>query len=148
MNPSLGRRHVLAATGTAAAAATVATDGAGAAHAATRIAPAAPGTGTGTRPFPLGAVTLLDGPFRDNQRRTSAYLRFVDIDRLLHTFRTHVGLPSDAEPCGGWEGPGVELRGHSTGHLLSGLALAHASTGEEALRDKGRRLVAALAECQ
>ncbi|MGW7047325.1 beta-L-arabinofuranosidase domain-containing protein [Streptomyces avermitilis] len=148
MNPSLGRRHFLAATGTAAAAATLATGGAGAAHAATRAAPAAAVPGTGTRPFPLGAVTLLDGPFRDNQRRNSAYLRFVDIDRLLHTFRTNVGLPSDAEPCGGWEGPGVELRGHSTGHLLSGLALAHASTGEEALRDKGRRLVAALAECQ
>ncbi|MGP3982408.1 beta-L-arabinofuranosidase domain-containing protein [Streptomyces sp. KR80] len=151
MNPSLGRRHFLAATGTAAAGATLATAGGGTAHAAT-------GTGTGTRaapaaatpvwPFPLAAVTLLDSPFRDNQQRNSAYLRFVDIDRLLHTFRTNVGLPSSAQPCGGWEGPNVELRGHSTGHLLSGLALTFAATGEQALADKGRRLVAALAECQ
>ena len=44
------------------------------------------------RPFPLTAVTLLDSPFRDNQRRNSAYLRFVGLDRLLHTFRTNVGL--------------------------------------------------------
>jgi DUF1680 family protein len=101
------------------------------------------------RPFPLTAVTLLDGPFRDHQRRNSAYMRFVDIDRLLHTFRTDVGLPSTAQSCGDWAGPSVELRGHSTGHLLSALALGHAGTGEAAaLRDKGRALVAGLARCQ
>ncbi|MEU9455519.1 beta-L-arabinofuranosidase domain-containing protein [Streptomyces sp. NPDC048277] len=100
------------------------------------------------RPFPLTAVSLLPGPFQDNQRRNTAYLRFVDIDRLLHTFRLNAGLPSTAQPCGGWEGPTVELRGHSTGHLLSGLALTYANTGDTALRDKGARLVAALAECQ
>ncbi|MER6352540.1 beta-L-arabinofuranosidase domain-containing protein [Streptomyces sp. NPDC001634] len=146
MNPPLGRRQLLAATGAVAATTALATTGAGTARAATRatirnaVAP--------TRPFPLDAVTLLDGPFRDNQHRNSAYLRFVDIDRLLHTFRTNVGLAGSAQPCGGWEGPNVELRGHSTGHLLSGLALTYANTGDQALRDKGRRLVAALAECQ
>jgi DUF1680 family protein len=90
----------------------------------------------------------LDSPFRDNQRRNSAYLRFVDIDRLLHTFRVNVGLPSSAKPCGGWEAPDKELRGHSTGHLLSGLALTYANTGDTELCDKGSRIVAALAECQ
>ncbi|MHC5907923.1 glycoside hydrolase family 127 protein [Streptomyces sp. S6] len=110
---------------------------------------AAPRTSTGpATPFPLTDVTLLDGPFLDNQRRNTAYLRFVDPDRLLHTFRRNVGLPSTAEPCAGWEGPDVELRGHSTGHLLSGLALTYANTGDAELRDKASRLVAALAECQ
>lgn len=142
MTPPLGRRQFLAATGTASAALAIA--GGGTADAAT-----APSAATArARPFPLTAVTLLDSPFRDNQRRNSAYLHFVDIDRLLHTFRTNVGLPSTAQPCGGWEGPNVELRGHSTGHLLSGLALAHAGTGDTALRDKGRALVAELAACQ
>ncbi|WP_439959470.1 beta-L-arabinofuranosidase domain-containing protein [Streptomyces acidiscabies] len=112
----------------------------------TATAHAAPGTSA--TPFPLTDVHLLDGPFRDNQRRNTAYLRFVDLDRLLHTFRLNVGLPSTAQPCSGWEGPNVELRGHSTGHLLSGLALTHANTGDTELRDKGSRLVAALAECQ
>jgi hypothetical protein len=93
-------------------------------------------------------VTLLPGPFRDNQSRNTAYLRFVDIDRLLHTFRRNVGLPSTAQPCGGWEAPTVELRGHSTGHLLSGLALTFANTGDPEVRDKGRRLVATLTACQ
>ncbi|MFG7942100.1 glycoside hydrolase family 127 protein [Streptomyces cacaoi] len=99
-------------------------------------------------PFPLTDVELRPGPFRDNQERNTAYLRAVDIDRLLHTFRRNVGLPSDARPCGGWEAPDVELRGHSLGHLLSGLALTHAATGERELREKGARIVRALAECQ
>lgn len=81
-------------------------------------------------------------------RRTCAYLRFVDIDRLLHTFRVNVGLPSTAQPCGGWEAPDVQLRGHTTGHLLSALAQAHANTGDSAYADKGRALVSGLARCQ
>ncbi|MFE4628965.1 beta-L-arabinofuranosidase domain-containing protein [Streptomyces mirabilis] len=152
MNPPLDRRHFLAVTGTSTAAMTLAAAGGGTAHASTGTnasgAPGAHDAATTVQPFPLGSVTLLDSAFRANQQRNSAYLRFVDIDRLLHTFRTNVGLPSTAQPCGGWEGPSVELRGHSTGHLLSGLALAYANTGERALRDKGHRLVAALAECQ
>ncbi|MCH5671190.1 glycoside hydrolase family 127 protein [Streptomyces gilvus] len=141
MNPPLGRRSFLAATATATTAA-LAMRPDGPAYAAPAAAPSR------VQPFPLTAVTLLDGPFRDNQRRNTAYLRFVDIDRLLHTFRLNVGLPSTAQACGGWEAPAVELRGHSTGHLLSGLALTYASTGDTAVRDKGRRLVGALAECQ
>ncbi|MEV6793091.1 beta-L-arabinofuranosidase domain-containing protein [Streptomyces sp. NPDC051320] len=108
----------------------------------------APASDSTSHPFPLDAVTLLPSAFRDNQSRNTAYLHFVDIDRLLHTFRRNVGLASSAQPCGGWEAPDVELRGHSTGHLLSGLALTYANTGDRALRDKGRELVAALAECQ
>lgn len=120
--------------------------------------PAAPPALAGTRPgrprgaalapFPLSDVALLDGPFRANMARTCAYLKFVDADRLLHTFRTNVGLPSSAEPCGGWEAPDVLLRGHSTGHLLSGLAQAHANTGDDAFAAKGRYVVAELAKCQ
>lgn len=99
-------------------------------------------------PVALDRVQLLDSRFRDNMRRTTPYLRNVDLDRLLHTFRVTAGLPSSAEPCGGWEAPTVQLRGHSTGHLLSGLALAAANLGDEELAAKGARLVADLAECQ
>ncbi|MER7177412.1 beta-L-arabinofuranosidase domain-containing protein, partial [Streptomyces mesophilus] len=98
--------------------------------------------------LPLGDVRLLESPFRANMLRTCAYLKAVDADRLLHTFRVTVGLASDAEPCGGWEAPTVQLRGHTTGHLLSGLALAYANTGDQAYADKGRHLVGALAACQ
>ncbi|MFE1883525.1 beta-L-arabinofuranosidase domain-containing protein [Streptomyces diastatochromogenes] len=146
MTPPLGRRTFLTAAGVAAATVTV-TDGPAAQATPRTAAPSRQQAGR-VRPFPLAAVSLLAGPFQENQSRNTAYLRFVDIDRLLHTFRLNVGLTSTAQPCGGWEGPTVELRGHSTGHLLSGLALAHANTGDTALRDKGRRLVAALADCQ
>ncbi|MGW0871040.1 beta-L-arabinofuranosidase domain-containing protein [Streptomyces sp. NPDC002740] len=121
-----------------------------AAEAAPRPAEAA--GGAGARPslaaFDLSEVRLLESPFLANMRRTCEYLLFVDADRLLHTFRRTVGLPSTAEPCGGWEAPDVQLRGHTMGHLLSGLAQAHAATGDSAYADKGGMLVTALARCQ
>ncbi|MFD8510675.1 beta-L-arabinofuranosidase domain-containing protein [Streptomyces antimycoticus] len=152
MSESVDRRHfITTGTGAAAVALTVAA-GSTAAAAPPDATSAATHRGakalTGGRPFPLTAVTLLPGACKDNQSRNNAYLRFVDIDRLLHTFRLNAGLPSGAQPCGGWESPTAELRGHSTGHLLSGLALTYAATGDTALRDKGRTLVSALAACR
>jgi len=98
--------------------------------------------------FPLSAVTLLAGPFLDNMNRTLAYLRFVDADRLLYTFRTNVGIATSASPCGGWEDPSEELRGHSTGHIMSALAQAYANTGDSAFKTKGDYFVSSLAACQ
>ena len=103
---------------------------------------------TPVRPVALGGVRLLESRYLANMRRTVAYLKFVDLDRLLHTFRLTAGLPTTAEPCGGWEAPDIQLRGHTTGHLLSGLALAAANTGDTELAAKGARLVAELAKCQ
>jgi hypothetical protein len=147
---ALTRRGFLRSAGGATAATLLAGRVPAAALAAVHHAPGYVGNGTGgpAEAFPIGAVKLLDSPFRGNQSRNTNYLHFVDPDRLLHTFRLNVGLPSAADPCGGWEGPSVELRGHSTGHLLSGLELTHANTGDSAVADKGRRIVAALAECQ
>ena len=73
---------------------------------------------------------------------------FLDPDRMLHTFRHNYGLPSRAKPCGGWERPTSEVRGHCTGHLMSGLALTHASTGHPGAADKGHYLVDQLTRCQ
>ncbi|MFB4424408.1 beta-L-arabinofuranosidase domain-containing protein [Streptomyces sp. QL37] len=147
--PTPSRRQVLTATAATTAVLALSGGTAGAAsgappNAVSEVAAAPPALA----PLPLGDVRLLDSPFRENMRRTCAYLLFVDPDRLLHTFRLTVGLASDAEPCGGWEAPDVQLRGHTTGHLLSALAQAHAHTGEEAYAAKARHIVAALAECQ
>jgi uncharacterized protein len=106
------------------------------------------GTAGLTAAFPLAAVELLASRFRANQSRNTDYLLFVDPDRLLHTFRLNVGLPSSAQPCGGWEAPDSLVRGHTTGHLMSGLALTYANTGDPAPADKGRYLVSQLARCQ
>jgi DUF1680 family protein len=109
---------------------------------------ALPDTGVSAFPFPLSAVTLLPGPFQANMGRTHSYLTFLDPDRLLHTFRLNVGLASSAQPCGGWESPTTELRGHSLGHVLSALAQSYANTGTAAFKSKGDAIVAVLAQCQ
>ena len=98
--------------------------------------------------YPLSQVRLLDSPFRNNQLRNTSYLLFVDPDRLLHAFRLNYGLPSSAQPCGGWESPHIEVRGHNSGHIMSALALTWASTGDRAALDKGRYLVRELAALQ
>ncbi len=99
-------------------------------------------------PFELRDVRLLDGPFRDRMLRDQAYLLALDSDRLLHTFRVNAGLPSTAKPLGGWEAPGVELRGHSVGHFLTACALMYASTGDERVRTKAVAMVAELEKVQ
>jgi uncharacterized protein len=106
------------------------------------------GTAGLTRAFPLSQVKLLTGAFEQNRRRNTSYLLFLDADRLLRSFRLNYGLKAAAEPCGGWEAPDSEVRGHNTGHLLSALALTWASTGNPEARDKGRYIVRELAALQ
>ncbi|WP_306211244.1 glycoside hydrolase family 127 protein [Actinoplanes sp. RD1] len=115
------------------------------AGAALPVALTATPAAAGTR---SGKVRLLDSRYRQNMMRTVAYLRFVDLDRMLHMFRVTAGLPSTAEPLGGWEAPDVQLRGHTTGHLLSGLAQAAYHLDDAGLRQRSAVLVAGLAACQ
>lgn len=100
------------------------------------------------KPFNLKQVRLLDGPFKIAQDVMHKYLLELESDRLLHSFRLNAGLPSTAEPLGGWEKPDGELRGHSMGHYLSACAMMYASTGDETLKEKADKIVAELAKCQ
>jgi uncharacterized protein len=109
---------------------------------------AADGVNGEAEAFPIGAVRLLDSPFKANQARNTAYLKFVDKDRLLRSWQINYGLPTAAAPVGGWEAPTSEIRGHCLGHLLSGLAFTVANTGDPDLLLKGRQIVSALATCQ
>jgi DUF1680 family protein len=142
MSPPITRRTLLAASTGAAATALVHP------RAATAAVAARPDTGVSAYAFPLSAVQLLTSPFTANTGRTQSYLLFLDNDRMLHTFRLNAGLPSSATPCGGWESPSTELRGHSLGHLLTALAQAYVSTGNTAYKTKGDQLVTVLAQCQ
>jgi len=99
-------------------------------------------------PFDLKQVRLLDGPFRHAMEMDRQYLLALDPDRLLHNFRVNAGLPSSAQPLGGWEEPKCEVRGHSLGHYLTACALMHAGTGDERLKAKADYVVAELAKCQ
>lgn len=99
-------------------------------------------------PFSLKQVRLLAGPLRQAQDLNGRYLLSLPQDRLLHTFRVNAGLPSAAQPLGGWEKPDCELRGHFTGHSLSACAFGYASTGEAVFRSRANAMVAELARCQ
>jgi hypothetical protein len=99
-------------------------------------------------PFDLTDVRLLDGPFRGAMLRDKALLLGMDPDRLLRNFMVTAGLPTTAQPLGGWEAPTCELRGHFVGHYLSACALMYASTGDEALKQRVDYMVAELAKCQ
>jgi len=100
------------------------------------------------QPFDLASVRVTDKALLDLVERNRDFLQGLETDRLLHTFRLTAGLPTSAEPLGGWEKPDVELRGHFTGHFLSGCALMSMSAGDTMLRDKGNLVVAELAKCQ
>jgi DUF1680 family protein len=100
------------------------------------------------QPFDLGSVRLTGGGLPGLMEHNRDFLRSLETDRLLHTFRLTAGLPTAAEPLGGWEKPDVELRGHFTGHFLSGCALMSAGAADPMLRGKGNLMVAELAKCQ
>ncbi len=100
------------------------------------------------QPFDVARVRLAPGPFLDAMQVNRRYLMGLDPDRLLHTFRVTAGLPSSAEPLGGWEAPNNELRGHYTGHYLSACALMSASLGDPEVKARGDLMVSELAKCQ
>jgi len=100
------------------------------------------------RAFDLRDVRLLEGQFQRAQERDGQYLLSLDPDRLLHTFRLNVGIPSEARPLAGWEAPNGELRGHFIGHYLSACAMMYASTGDARYRDNALKVVKGLAEVQ
>ncbi|MGH9664488.1 MAG: beta-L-arabinofuranosidase domain-containing protein, partial [Bryobacteraceae bacterium] len=100
------------------------------------------------RPFPMAQVRLQAGPFRDAQEADRRLLHELPADRLLHNFRVNAGLPSSAQPLGGWERTASEVRGHFSAHFVSACALMHASTGDTVLKGKAEYMVAELAKCQ
>jgi hypothetical protein len=103
----------------------------------------------GIAPFPLAAVRLAPGIFKQQEEINARYLDSLAVDRLLHSFRITAGISSSARPYLGWEDPTCELRGHfAGGHYLSAVALASAAAGNTVLKARGDELVAGLAACQ
>ncbi|MFJ8531901.1 beta-L-arabinofuranosidase domain-containing protein [Streptomyces sp. NPDC093591] len=162
MAPPLSRRALLqaaalaaatpaasfAATGRAAAAVPEAQ--AAAAVQEAQAAAAAPSTWT-VQPFALDDVALRPGVFAGKRQLMLDHGRGYDVNRLLQVFRANAGLATGgAVAPGGWEGLDGEangnLRGHYTGHFLSMLSQAYASTGEQAYADKIGTMVGALTE--
>ncbi len=98
----------------------------------------------------LGETYLLeDSILTQNNQRDLAYLELLDVDRMLYAFRaTFCEDTKNAKPLGGWDEPLGLLRGHSTGHFLSGLALAYGTTKEIGLKNKIDYLIVSLRDLQ
>jgi len=98
--------------------------------------------------FPLGQVVLnqderqQDTPFIKNRDKFILALAETDPDRFLYMFRDAFGQqqPKDARPLGVWDSQTTKLRGHASGHYLSAIAQAYASTTyDERLRASFQR---------
>src|SRR5665213_379143 len=106
--------------------------------------------------FDMRDIRLLDSRFKENMEREQHWLLSLPNARLLNSFYINAGMPTyDSttktglpKPLGGWEALGMEVRGHSMGHILSGLALQYASTGDKRFKEKGDSLVTELAKVQ
>ncbi|WP_371578823.1 beta-L-arabinofuranosidase domain-containing protein [Streptomyces sp. NBC_01314] len=148
MAPPLSRRFLLqSALLTAAVPGVSFAAGGGRAVAATVPTPSA----WSVRPFELKDVALGQGLFADKRQLMLDHGRGYDVDRLLQVFRANAGLSTKgAVAPGGWEGLDGEangnLRGHYTGHFLTMLAQAYASTKDTAYSDRIRYMVGAMTE--
>ena len=74
--------------------------------------------------FPLGDVTLLDGPLKKARDLNIKTLLQYDNDRLLAPYRKEAGLTPKGKSYPNWDG----LDGHVGGHYLTALAI-NAATG-------------------
>jgi len=105
--------------------------------------------GTLAFPFDLSRVRLTSSRWMDNQNRTIAYLKFIDLNRMLSVFRQNHKLPTQGAPKnGGWDAPDFPFRGHFQGHLLTAWAQCWQTTGDSICKERARSFVAELAKCQ
>ncbi len=87
--------------------------------------------------FQLNQVTLNSDPlghdtkFIENRDKFVTTLAQTNPDSFLYMFRNAFGQeqPKGAEPLGVWDSQETKLRGHATGHYLTAIAQAYASTG-------------------
>ncbi len=106
--------------------------------------------------FDLSDITLdkigEDGSIlTQNRDRDMAYLKLLDNKRMLYNFYNTFGQTEKiqgVESLGGWDEPGGLLRGHSTGHYISALALAYGSTGDSEIKAKLDEMIHELRELQ
>ena len=79
-----------------------------------------------TDEFPLGDVTLLDGPLKKARDLNISVLMKYDNDRLLAPYLKEAGLTPKGKSYPNWDG----LDGHVGGHYLTALAI-NAATGSK-----------------
>ena len=92
--------------------------------------------------FPLGDVTLLDGPLKRARDLNVKVLLQYDNDRLLAPFLKEGGLKPKGELYPNWAG----LDGHVGGHYLTALAM-NAATGSKECQERMEYWISELQAC-
>ena len=92
--------------------------------------------------FPIGDVTLLDGPLQKARDLNVTTLLKYDCDRLLAPYRKEAGLEPRAKAYPNWDG----LDGHVGGHYLTAMAI-NAATGNEECRKRMEYFISELQLC-
>ena len=106
------------------------------------------------RPLPLSDVQLIgDNRLTQNRDLDIRTILSWDVDQQLYNYRDTYGLPTEGYPeADGWDSPTTKLKGHGSGHYMSALAFAFASSHDtqtrDQLRQRIRRMVDQLRECQ
>ncbi|MCI7269421.1 MAG: glycoside hydrolase family 127 protein [Prevotella sp.] len=89
--------------------------------------------------FPLGDITLLDGPLKHARDLNVQVLLKYDCDRMLAPYRKEAGLQPRKPSYPNWDG----LDGHVGGHYLTALAI-NAATGNEECRKRMEYMISEL----
>ncbi len=97
-----------------------------------------------TNEFPLGDVTLLDGPFKHARDLNIQVLLSYNVDRLLAPYLKDAGLTPKAASYPNWEG----LDGHVGGHYLTALAMNYSATGNAQCKQRMDYMISELKRCQ
>lgn len=102
------------------------------------------------RYFDHGEAILEEGSrFYTAQEEMQEFLLQMDDDRMLYNFREACGLDvKGAEPMSGWDAPECHLKGHTSGHYLSALALCYKAGRNETIKEKAYYMIEELGKCQ
>ena len=92
--------------------------------------------------FPLGDVTLLNGPLKKARDLNIKVLLQYDCDRLLAPYLKEAGLTPKGKSYPNWDG----LDGHVGGHYLTAMAI-NAATGSEECRQRMDYFISELQAC-
>ena len=92
--------------------------------------------------FPLGDVTLLDGPLKKARDLNIKTLLQYDCDRLLAPYLKEAGLTPKGKSYPNWDG----LDGHVGGHYLTAMAI-NAATGDAECQKRMDYFISELKAC-
>jgi DUF1680 family protein len=98
--------------------------------------------------FKTGQIRFLPGYYQQAFDANRKYLKELDSDMLLYSYRFSAYLRTPGTPCGGWETPLNPNKGSFLGHYLSACAQTIAISNDQELKAKADAIVDELAKIQ